>query len=261
VRAAAVDRAILQLGAAPEVKIGEKLDPQSKDVRDKSAPLDPNTPSALSPASRSAGNNSSLTLASIDLVQGNLSADVPNIVPTTRLVGTGVDGLTQQLLSALPSTVQTVTAIATAQPEHIVRVIRETVIVRTVTKSSKAAANNVGQVINGVARNGNLVQKGTNTLRSSAAAAGATVIKGGLGPQTFGSGPSGGSLGGFGTGGTVGGASGGFGGVGGAAGGAIGGLGGAGGSLGGGLGGTLGGTVSGALGGAGNAVSGIGGGH
>src|SRR6267378_5889120 len=67
VRAAAVDRAILQLDAAPRVKIGEKLDPQSKDVRDKSAPPDPNTPSALSPASRSAGNNSSLTLASNDL--------------------------------------------------------------------------------------------------------------------------------------------------------------------------------------------------
>jgi len=251
VRAAAVDRTILRLDAAPRVKIGEKLGSQSTDdVRGKSVPLDPNTPGALSPTNQAASNTSSLSLASNNLVQGNLSADVPNTFPTTGLVGTGVNGLTQQLLNSLPSTVQTATAIASKEPEHIVRVVRETVIVRTVTKTVKPAANNAAQVINGVARNRNLVQKGTSALRSNTGAAGATVTRSALGPQTLGSGPSGGSLGGFGAGG-VGGAGGGFGGVGG--------LGGAGGSLGGSLGGTLGGTVSGALGGAGNTVSGIGG--
>ena len=260
VRAAAGDHRILRLDATPKVKIGEKLGPQSTDVvRDKSVPLDPNTPGALSPTTQSVSNSSSLTLASNDLVQGNLSPNVQNTVPTTGPVGTGVDGLTQQLLGALPLTVQTITAMASKEPEHIVRVVRETVIVRTVTKTAKAA-NNAAQVINGGTRNGNLVQKGANTLRSTTAA-GATAIRSALGPQTLGSGVSSGSFGGFGAGGYVGGATGGLGGAGGAVGGAVGGLGGSGGSLGGGLGGTLGGTVSGALGGAGNAVSGIGGGH
>jgi len=126
-----------------------------------------------------------------------------------------------------------------------------------VTKSAKAAANNAVQVVNGVTRNGNLVQKATGTLRSSTAAGG-TAIKSGIGPQTFGSGPTGGFSGGLGAGGAVGGVSGGFTGAGGAIGGVAGGLGGVGGSLGGGLGGSLGGTVSGALGGA---VSGVGGHH
>jgi len=62
---------------------------------------------------------------------------------------------------------------------------------RTVTKSAKATGNNATQVINGVTRNGNLVQKATGALRSNTAA-GATVIKSGIGPQTFGSGPNGG---------------------------------------------------------------------
>jgi hypothetical protein len=258
VRAASLDRMILRLDAAPQIKVGEKLGPQSTDdVRDKSVPLDPNTPGALSPTTQSDSNTSSLILASNNLVNGNLSPDVPNTVPTTGLGGTGVDGLTQQLLSALPSTVQMVTAIATKEPEHIVRVVHETVIVRTMTKTLKPAANNAAQVINGVTRNGNLVQKGINTLRSNTSAPGATVIKSGIGVQTVGSGASGGSFGGFGVGGSVGGAGGGFGG----ASGAIGGLGGPGATLGGGLGGSLGGTVSGALGGAGNAVGAIGGRH
>ena len=258
VRGAIVDRSILQLDAVPNIRIGEKLGPQSNnDVPDKWVPLDPNSPGASVPSNQSAGNTNSLTLASNDLVPGNLSPDVPNTVPTTGFPGSGVDGLTQHLLSALPSTAQTVTAIATTQPEHIIRVVRETVIVRTVTKSAKAAANNGAQVIKGVTRNGNLVLKGTSMLRSNTAA-GATVIKSGIGPQTFGNGSTSGFSGGLGTGGAVGGVSGG---AGGAIGGVTGGLGGAGVSLGGGLGGSLSGTVSGALGGASSAVGAIGSGH
>ncbi len=103
-------------------KIGENLGPQSnKDVPDKQAPLDPNSPGASAPGNRSAGNTNSLTLGSNDLVPGNLSPDVPNTVPTTGFPGPGIDGLTQQLLSALPSPVQAVSAPATAQLEHIVR--------------------------------------------------------------------------------------------------------------------------------------------
>ncbi len=121
-RAASVDRPILQLGAVPKIKIGENLGPQSnKDVPDKQAPLDPNSPGASAPGNRSAGNTNSLTLGSNDLVPGNLSPDVPNTVPTTGFPGPGIDGLTQQLLSALPSPVQAVSAPATAQLEHIVR--------------------------------------------------------------------------------------------------------------------------------------------
>jgi len=253
-RAASFNHPILQLAAVPKIEIGEKLGQSNNDVPDRRAPLDSNSPGASVPGNQSAANTNSLTLASNDLVPGNLSPDVPNTVPPTGLVGLGVDGLTQQLLSALPSTVQAVTTIATTQPEHIIRVVHETVIVRTVTKSAKAAANNAVQVVNGVTRNGNLVQKATGTLRSNTAA-GATVIKSGIGVQTIGA--SGGSLGSFGAVGNVGGAGGGFGGVGGA----VGGLGGAGGSLGGALGGSLGGTVSGAVGGAGNAVGAIGGRH
>jgi len=257
-RAANVDRPILHLDAVPKIKIGENLGPQSnKNVPDKRAPLDPNSLGASAPSNQSAGDTNLLTLASNDLVPGNPSPDVPNTVPTTGFLGPEVDGLTQQLLSALPSTVQAVTTIATTQPEHIIRVVHETVIVRTVTKSAKAAANNAVQVVNGVTRNGNLVQKATGTLRSNTAAGG-TAIKSGIGPQTFGSGPTGGFSGGLGAGGAVGGVSGGFTGAGGAIGGVAGGLGGVGGSLGGGLGGSLGGTVSGALGGA---VSGVGGHH
>src|SRR5438309_4687572 len=117
-RAASVDRPILQLGAVPKIKIGENLGPQSnKDVPDKQAPLDPNSPGASAPGNRSAGNTNSLTLGSNDLVPGNLSPDVPNTVPTTGFPGPGIDGLTQQLLSALPSPVQAVSAPATAQLE------------------------------------------------------------------------------------------------------------------------------------------------
>jgi hypothetical protein len=257
-RAASVDHPILQLDAVPKIKIGENLGPQSnKNVPDKRTPLDPNSPGTSTPGNQSPGDTNSLTLASNDLVPGNLSPNVPNTVPTTGFPGPGVDGLTQQLLSAVPSPVQTVAATVITQPEHIVRVIRETVIVRTVTKSVKAAANNGGQVVKGVTKNGNPVQKGTSTVRSTAATAGASVIRTGLGAQTLGSGSSGGSFGGLGAGGAgnaVSGVTGGFGG-------AAGSLGGVGGSPGGGLGGTLGGTVSGALGGAGNAVGGLGGGH
>ena len=257
-RAASVDRPILQLDAVPKIKIGENLGPQSnKDVPDKFAPLNPNSPGASASGNQSPGDTNSLTLASNDLVPGNFSPDVPNTAPTTGLPGPGVDGLTQQLLSALPSSVQTVSATVITPPEHIVRVIRETVIVRTVTKSAKAAANNTGQVVKGVTKSGNFVQKGTSTIQSIAPAAGASLTRTGVGGQTLGSGSSGGSFSGFGAGGasnTVGGVSGGLGGA------AVG-LGGVGGSLGGGLGGTLGGSVSGALGGAGNAVGGLGGHH
>jgi len=150
-----------------------------------------------------------------------------------------------------------VSATVITPPEHIVRVIRETVIVRTVTKSAKAAANNTGQVVKGVTKSGNFVQKGTSTIQSIAPAAGASLTRTGVGGQTLGSGSSGGSFSGF----SAGGASNTVGGVSGGLGGAAVGLGGVGGSLGGGLGGTLGGSVSGALGGAGNAVGGLGGHH
>jgi len=252
-----IDRNILQLNGVPKLKIGEKLRPPSNnDLPDKWAPLDPISPGASAPNTQ-AGEPDSLTLASNDLVPGNLSPDVPNTVPTTGFPGPGVDGLTQQLLKALPSPVQTVTATVTTQPEHIVRIIRETVIVRTVTKSAKAIANNAGQVVKGVTKSGNLVETGAGTVRSTAATAGASVIRTGLGAQTFGSGSSGGSLGTVGAGNALSGAGGGFGG---AIGVAAGGLGGPGGSLGG-LGGSVGGTVGGALGGVSNAVGGLGGGH
>jgi hypothetical protein len=255
-----VDHTILQLNGVPKVKIGEKLGPPSNnDLPDKWARLDPISPGASAPNTQ-AGEPDSLTLASNDLVPGNLSPDVPNTVPTTGFPGPGVDGLTQQLLNALPSPLQTVATTVTTQPEHIVRVIRETVIVRTVTKSAKATANNAGQVVKGVTKSGNLVQTGAGTVRSTAAMAGASVIRTGLGAQTFGSGSSGGSLGSVGAGGAGNALSGAGGGFSGAIGGAAGGLDGAGGSLGG-LGGSVGGTVGGALGGVSNAVGGLGGGH
>jgi len=252
-----IDRAILQLNVVPKIKIGEQLSPQSsEDVPDKWASSNPISPGSLAPGNQSPGDTNSLTLASNDLVPGNFSPSLPNTVPTTGFPGLAVDGLTQQLLSALPSPVQTATATVTTQPEHIVRVIRETVVVRTVTKSAQAHANKAGQVVNGVTKSGSLIQQGTSAVRSTAATAGGSGIRTAVGPQTFGSGSSG-APGGFGAGGVtnaVGGVAGGFGG---AVGGSALGLGGLGGSLGGGLGGTLGGTVSGAS----NSVGGIGGHH